>query len=113
MVVPSVGQLVIEMAMYRFASNLSLLLKSGVPMMETMHTLTGIFQTNPIYRDALAARRLPGGGGQVPAFGAPGDRAVPADAHQHGPGRRGVGPTGPGDGADLPLLQGEDGRAWS
>ncbi len=53
MVVPSVGQLIIEMAMYRFASNLSLLLKSGVPMMETMHTLTGIFQTNPIYRDAL------------------------------------------------------------
>jgi type IV pilus assembly protein PilC len=53
MVLPSVGQLVIGMAMYRFASNLSLLLKSGVPMMETMHTLTGIFQTNPIYRDAL------------------------------------------------------------
>src|SRR5207253_403025 len=32
-VVPNVGQLVVEMAMYRFASNLSLLLKSGVPMM--------------------------------------------------------------------------------
>ncbi len=54
MATPSVGQLVIEMSMYRFASNLSLLLKSGVPMLETMHTLTGIFQTNPIYRDALA-----------------------------------------------------------
>jgi type IV pilus assembly protein PilC len=54
MVLPSVGQLVIGMAMYRFSSNLSLLLKSGVPMMETMYTLTGIFQTNPIYRDALA-----------------------------------------------------------
>ncbi len=53
MVIPSVGQLVIEMAMYRFASNLALLLKSGVPMLETMHTLTGIFQSNPIYRDAL------------------------------------------------------------
>jgi type IV pilus assembly protein PilC len=53
MAVPSVGQLVIEMAMYRFASNLSLLLKSGVPMMETMHTIKGIFQTSPIYRDAL------------------------------------------------------------
>ena len=53
MVVPTVGQLIIEMAMYRFASNLSLLLKSGVPMMETMHTIKGIFQTNPIYRDAL------------------------------------------------------------
>ena len=53
MVVPTVGQLVIEMAMYRFASNLSLLLKSGVPMMETMYTIKGIFQNNPIYRDAL------------------------------------------------------------
>jgi type IV pilus assembly protein PilC len=53
MVLPSVGQLVIEMAMYRFSSNLALLLKSGVPMLETMHTLTGIFQTSPIYRDAL------------------------------------------------------------
>ena len=53
MVMPSVGQLVIEMAMYRFASNLSLLLKSGVPMMETMYTIKGIFQTSPIYRDAL------------------------------------------------------------
>ncbi len=53
MAVPSVGQLIIEMAMYRFASNLSLLLKSGVPMMETMYTIKGIFQTSPIYRDAL------------------------------------------------------------
>jgi type IV pilus assembly protein PilC len=53
MAVPSVGQLVIEMAMYRFASNLALLLKSGVPMLETMHTIKGIFQTSPIYRDAF------------------------------------------------------------
>ncbi len=53
MAIPTVGQLVIEMAMYRFASNLSLLLKSGVPMMETMYTVKGIFQNNPIYRDAL------------------------------------------------------------
>ena len=53
LVLPTVGQLVIEMAMYRFASNMALLLKSGVPMMETMYTLRGIFQTNPIYREAL------------------------------------------------------------
>src|SRR6185312_11163860 len=53
MAVPSVGQLVIEMAMYRFSSNLSLLLKSGVPMLETIRTITGIFQNEPIYRDAL------------------------------------------------------------
>jgi type IV pilus assembly protein PilC len=53
MVLPSVGQLVIEMAMYRFASNLSLLLKSGVPMMETMYPIKGISHPSPIYRDAL------------------------------------------------------------
>ena len=53
MVVPTVGQLMVEMAMYKFASNLSLLLKSGVPMMETMNTVKGIFQNDPLYRDAL------------------------------------------------------------
>jgi type IV pilus assembly protein PilC len=53
MATPSVGGLIIEMAMYKFASNLSLLLKSGVPMMETIHTIKGIFQNEPIYRDAL------------------------------------------------------------
>ena len=53
MVLPTVGQLMVEMAMYRFASNLALLLKSGVPLMETMRTVKGVFQNNPIYRDAL------------------------------------------------------------
>jgi type IV pilus assembly protein PilC len=53
LVLPTVGQLMVEMAMYRFASNLSLLLRSGVPMMETINTVQGIFQTSPIYRDAL------------------------------------------------------------
>ena len=53
MILPSVGELVIGMAMYQFASSISLLLKSGVPMMETMNTLTGIFKKNPIYHAAL------------------------------------------------------------
>jgi type IV pilus assembly protein PilC len=53
MVIPMIGQLMVEMAMYRFASNLSLLLKSGVPMLETMYTIKGIFRNNPLYRDAL------------------------------------------------------------
>ena len=109
MVVPSVGQLMIEMAMYRFASNISLLLKSGVPMIETMHTLTGIFQNNPIYRDALQQVVSKVAAGKSLYIALAGDRAVPPDAHQHGPGRRGVRATAPGDGADLPLLQGEDG----
>jgi type IV pilus assembly protein PilC len=52
--VPLVGQLIVESAMYRFASNISLLLKSGIPMIETLHALEGVFHANPIYRDALA-----------------------------------------------------------
>ena len=53
MVLPTVGELMVEMAMYKFSSNLALLLKSGVPMMETMNTVKGIFQNDPLYRDAL------------------------------------------------------------
>jgi len=53
MVLPTVGELMVQLAMYRFSSNLALLLKSGVPMMETMNTVKGIFQNDPIYRDAL------------------------------------------------------------
>ncbi len=51
---PMVGELIVQSAMYRFASNIALLLKSGIPMLETLSVLEGVFQTNPIYRDALA-----------------------------------------------------------
>jgi type IV pilus assembly protein PilC len=63
MVTPTVGDLLIQSTMYRFASNLALLLKSGVPMLETLETLRGILGNNPIYRDALdqARRRVASG----------------------------------------------------
>ena len=90
---PRVGELMVEMAMYRFASNLSLLLKSGVPMMETMNTIKGIFQNNP------HLSRCPGAGRARVAAGQAAVRLrsqetghFPAHAHQHGPGRRGIGP---------------------
>jgi type IV pilus assembly protein PilC len=51
--VPMVGDIIIQSAMYRFSSNVALLLKSGIPMMETLNVMEGIFQTNPIYRDGL------------------------------------------------------------
>ena len=50
---PLIGELIVQAAMYRFASNIALLLRSGIPMMESLQTLTGVFQTNPPYRDAL------------------------------------------------------------
>lgn len=51
--VPVMGELMVQSAMYRFSSNLALLLKSGVPMLETLSALGGSFRTSPIYRDAI------------------------------------------------------------
>ena len=45
--------MIVQGAMYRFASNIALLLKSGIPMLETLGTLQGVFHTNPIYREAI------------------------------------------------------------
>ena len=61
--IPVVGDLVIQSSMYRFASNLSLLLKSGVPMLETMQTVADVFAAQPPYRDALeyARKRMAAG----------------------------------------------------
>ncbi len=50
---PLVGQLLVNAAMYRFATSLALLLKSGVPMLEAIEVLVGIFKLNPPYCDAL------------------------------------------------------------
>ena len=50
---PLVGDLLVQVSMYRFASNLALLLKSGVPMLETLSALGTVFRTSPIYSDAI------------------------------------------------------------
>jgi type IV pilus assembly protein PilC len=50
---PMVGELIVQVAMYQFASNIALLLKSGVPMLETLDVLEGVFHTNPVYREAI------------------------------------------------------------
>ena len=50
---PLVGELMVQSAMYRFATNLSLLLRSGVPMLETLSALGSVFRTSPIYHDAI------------------------------------------------------------
>ena len=53
MAMPMVGELLVQSAMYQFASNIALLLKSGVPMLETIGVLEGVFHTRPVYREAL------------------------------------------------------------
>jgi type IV pilus assembly protein PilC len=54
LVLPMIGELIVMMAMYRFASNISLLLKSGVPMLEALSVIRGVFQNSPIFREAIA-----------------------------------------------------------
>lgn len=54
---PMIGELIVQASMYRFASNLALLLKSGIPMMESLETIEGVFSTNPPYRAAMSRVR--------------------------------------------------------
>jgi type IV pilus assembly protein PilC len=60
---PLLGELMVQSAMYRFATNLALLLKSGVPMLETLSAMSAVFRTSPIYHDAIlhAQRRVAAG----------------------------------------------------
>ena len=60
---PLVGELMVQSAMYRFATNLALLLKSGVPMLETLSALGTVFRTSPIYHEAIlhAQKRVAAG----------------------------------------------------
>jgi type IV pilus assembly protein PilC len=53
MAMPLAGDLMVQSAMYRFATNIALLLKSGIPMLEALGVLRKVFQLDPIYRDAL------------------------------------------------------------
>ena len=111
MVLPSVGELMVEMAMYKFASNLSLLLKSGVPMMETMNTVKGIFQNNPFYRDALerVSSRVASGKSLYVSLQETGI-FLPMLTSMVQVGEE-SGQLAHGHGADRPVLQGEDGDA--
>ena len=51
--VPMVGDLSVQSAMYRFSSNLALLLRSGVPILDTLTVLATVFRSNPAYSDAI------------------------------------------------------------
>jgi type IV pilus assembly protein PilC len=60
---PLSGELAVSAAMYRFASNLALLLKSGVPLLDALAAMAGVFRTQPPYQDAIlvAQRRVAAG----------------------------------------------------
>jgi type IV pilus assembly protein PilC len=55
--IPVVGDLLVQSAMYKFASNMAVLLRSGVPMLEALQACSEVFRAQPAYRDAVLNAR--------------------------------------------------------
>ncbi len=51
--VPLVGDVVVQACMQKYAMNVALLLRSGLPLLETIAAMKGIFSTNWVYETAL------------------------------------------------------------
>jgi type IV pilus assembly protein PilC len=64
MAMPVFGEVLVNAAMEKFATNLALLLRAGMPLLESLYALDGIFEKNRPYREALAdvQKRVSSGG---------------------------------------------------
>ena len=67
---PLVGECAVFVNMEKFATNTVLLLRSGLPLLETLVSLQGVFHNNTVYRDAFVRvqQRVAGGGGLAAAL---------------------------------------------
>jgi type IV pilus assembly protein PilC len=67
---PLIGECAVYANMQKFATNTVLLLRSGLPLLETIGSLQGVFQNNTVYRDAMEKihQRVAGGGGLTVAL---------------------------------------------
>ena len=50
---PMVGECAVEAYMERFATNAVLLLNSGLPLLDVLHSLEGVFRNNAVYGEAI------------------------------------------------------------
>jgi len=53
MSIPIIGDLMVQSAMQRFALNVSTLLGAGVPVLESIDAMKGIYNYNPIYQRSM------------------------------------------------------------
>jgi type IV pilus assembly protein PilC len=51
--VPLIGDVVVQACMQKYAMNTALLLRAGLPLLDTIESLRGIFSTNWVYENAL------------------------------------------------------------
>ncbi len=60
---PLLGECAVQACMEKFATNMLLLLKSGLPLLEALGSMQGVFHTNVMYREALRRieQRVAGG----------------------------------------------------
>ena len=67
---PLIGDIAVQSAMERFASNAALLLRSGLPLLETLESMQGVFHNNTVYSEAFRKiqQRVAAGGGLAPAM---------------------------------------------
>ena len=61
---PIFGDILVNAAMEKFSSNLALLLRAGMPLLESLHALDGVFEKNIPYRECLTEvqKRVSSGG---------------------------------------------------
>lgn len=50
---PLFGDLVVQSSMRTFAQNIAALLRAGVPVLDSLDAMKGIYKTNPVYRSAM------------------------------------------------------------
>ena len=62
---PLVGDVVVQVSMQKFANNVAVLLRAGLPLLETIESLKGIFRSNCVYEEAMetVAQHVSRGGG--------------------------------------------------
>jgi len=67
---PMIGDCVVQAYMEKFAGNMVLLLRSGLPLLEAIGSLQGVFHNNTVYREALqrVEQRLASGDGLANAM---------------------------------------------
>jgi type IV pilus assembly protein PilC len=63
---PLAGEITVQASMQKFANNLSMLLRAGVPLLDTIDSLKGVYATNAVYRNAMGhVARFVGRGGTL------------------------------------------------
>ena len=74
MSIPILGDMIVQSAMQRFAQNVSILLDAGVPVLETVDAMKGIYGYNPVYQASMkkVAQHIGRGGNLSDALGSTG-----------------------------------------